>query len=76
MFEIPPEPLEVISNSGETITFHPPTSWVGLAPVNAHLLSYMLRDGQVWYGIYIYIYIYIHICMYMYIFFLIFSILY
>ena len=47
IFEIPPVPIEIADENGENITIQPPSSWIGFAPVNVHLLSYLLREGQV-----------------------------
>lgn len=46
-FEIPPVPIAINTEGGDVVTIQPPGSWVGLKPVNVHLLSYQLRDGQV-----------------------------
>ena len=46
-FEIPPVPVEINTKGGDMVTIQPPSSWIGFAPVNVHLLSYHLRDGQV-----------------------------
>lgn len=47
LFEIPPEPIEITTESGDYVTIPAPSSWIGEAPVNVHLLSYLLREGQV-----------------------------
>ena len=50
-FEIPPVPIEINAEGGDVVTVQPPSSWVGLEPVNVHLLSYHLREGQVGIGL-------------------------
>jgi hypothetical protein len=47
LFEIPPVPIEIPTEIGDSVTIQPPNSWIGPAPVKVHLLSYLLRAGQV-----------------------------
>ena len=47
MFHIPPDPFELFTLNGESVSIAPPSSWSGLAPVQVRLLSYEWRDGQV-----------------------------
>lgn len=47
IFHIPAEPIEIVTEQGETVHVAPPCSWSGLAPVQVRLMSYELREGQV-----------------------------
>ena len=47
VFHIPPDPFELLTLTGESVSIAPPSSWSGLAPVQVRLLSYEWRDGQV-----------------------------
>jgi len=47
VFHIPPDPFELVTLKGESVSIAPPCSWSGLAPVQVRLLSYEWRDGQV-----------------------------
>ena len=47
VFHIPPDPFELLTLNGESVSIAPPCSWSGLAPVQVRLLSYEWRDGQV-----------------------------
>jgi len=46
VFHIPPDPFELVTLKGESVSIAPPCSWSGLAPVQVRLLSYEWRDGQ------------------------------
>ena len=47
VFDIPADPFEMLSKSGEKVWITPPCSWSGLAPVKARLISAEWREGQV-----------------------------
>ena len=48
---VPPDPIElpqVGGDPGATVTIPPPVAHTGPGPVHMRLLSYQLREGQVW----------------------------